>query len=61
MGYFFFGCDVSHTILALKAGDEGLLRGLADPCIVTKGNETVLLLACIGFHHISVPADRSVG
>ena len=44
MRYFFFAPDLPHTILALKAGGEGLMRGPADPCVVIEGNDTVLLL-----------------
>ena len=36
--------DLPHTILALKAGGEGVMRGLAAPNVVIKCNDTVLLL-----------------
>ena len=54
-------CHMSHIILALKTGGEGLLIGPTNPCIFIESNEAVLLLAAIGFHYIGVPALCSVG
>ena len=44
MRHLFLATDLPHTVLVLKAGGEGLMRGPAVPSVVIKCNDAVLLL-----------------